>query len=185
VTAATDCSSQPSPSERAFAVDTLKNQLEHRAEPLAATAPPPRLWRTEELGAVLRLQLAAPIFSLLEEFEPEKAARLEAVLAVDGHFSGIGCFADLFHLSPPPRELLSSTKDLARSQLANPQAMLPREITLVLFYASLLLLHLRCYEPLSSLNRGALFKGVQWALEQSWLDGEARRLFEEGQRRLK
>ena len=63
--------------------------------------------------------------------------------------------------------------------------MLPREITLVLFYASFLLLHLRCDEPLSSLNRGALLKGVQWALEQPWLGVEPRRLFEEGQRRLK
>jgi len=147
-------------------------------------ARPRRLWRSEELGAILRHQLAAPVFFDLERFEPEKAARLQATLA--GGVSGgeIRSYADLFHLWRPPLELLRLTKDFAKSHLNHPDATLPREVATVLYYASILVARLRCGESLSRLNEEALLKGVLWVLAQSWVDAETRALFEEGHARL-
>ena len=79
---------------------------------------------------------------------------------------------------------MSITKDFARSQLGNPEALLPHEVASVLYYASLLLTYLRCHEPLSRLNEEVLLKGLRGALDQPWLDGEMRELFEEGRRRM-
>jgi hypothetical protein len=143
-----------------------------------------RMWRTDELRLFLRIHLAAPVFPDLESFDPERSVGLEATLASDPYYSQIESFADLFHLAPPPIELLRLVKDYAKHQIDSPEALLPREIASVLYYASVLLAHLRCQEPLSKLNESALLRGVQWALYQPWLDTETRRLFQEGQRRL-
>jgi hypothetical protein len=164
--------------------DLVRSQTGQAAGALGPEVQAPRLWRPEELRTFLRLQITSPLFPDIEGFDPEGAARIESVLAADTYYRGIECFADLFHLFPPPLELLRLTKGFARSQLGNPEALLPQEVASVLYYASMLLAYLRCHEPLNRLNEGALLKGLHWGLEQTWLNSETRALFEEGTRRL-
>ncbi len=165
--------------------EVFNSEPERLAEFFKLGARPQRLWRSDELDAILRHQLAAPVFFDLEAFEPEKAAQLRAALAGEGTTGPIQSFSDLLHLWHPPLELLRLTKDFAKSHLGHLDATLPREVATVLYYASILVARMRCAEFLTRLNEEALLKGVRWVLDQPWLDPETRALFQEGERRMR
>jgi hypothetical protein len=126
------------------------------------------LWRPEELAAVLRHQLAAPV-----EFDPPDPATAKRKPAVAN-------FLELFEHPHPPLELLLRTKDFAKANRGRLEGLLPQEVATVLYYASIVVARLRLGERLSDLDDQTVRKGIDWALAQPWVDGPVRRLFTEG-----
>lgn len=141
---------------------------------LAAGEERARLWRPEELTAIFRHQMAAPILVDLGGFDPTTAVRLKT-LGEAQHLL-LKSFSDLFHHPVPPLELLSLTKDFAKANMDHPESALPHEIAAVLYYVSIAAALVRLDKRITQLQDADLQRGLQWAKDQPWVDGETRDL---------
>src|SRR5208283_5425908 len=74
-----------------------------------------RLWRPDELTAIFRHQMSAPVLVDLGGFDPTTAARLKTLSDAQGLL--LKSFSDLFHHPSPPLELLRLAKDFAKANL--------------------------------------------------------------------
>jgi hypothetical protein len=146
----------------------LKGRAQALAALMATGEEPARLWRPEELGAILRHQMSAPIMVDLGAFGPRAAARLTALSEAQGLL--LKSFGDLFHHPTPPLELLELVKDFAKANLDAPEGGLPAEIATVLYYASIAAALVHLAARLSQLPDAELRRGLRWAAGQSWLD---------------
>jgi hypothetical protein len=125
-----------------------------------------RLWRTEELGAIFRHQLAAPILVDLGGFDPATAGRLK--ILGDAQNLLLKSFLDLFLHPVPPVELLTLTKEFAKSNMDHPDSSLPKEVAAELYYASIAAAFVRLDRRISQLSDTELEKGFKWAKDQRW-----------------
>ena len=100
-----------------------KSQPKSLAAFLAAGAERARLWRPEELSAIFRHQMSAPILVDLGGFDPATAVRLKTLSEAQSLL--LKSFSDLFHHPVPPLELLSLTKDFAKANMDHPESSLP------------------------------------------------------------
>ncbi|MGA2747354.1 MAG: hypothetical protein ABSG59_01150 [Verrucomicrobiota bacterium] len=148
---------------------------------LAAGAERARLWRPDELGAIFRHQMAAPILVDLAGFDPATASRLKTLS--DAQNLLLKSFLDLFLHPVPPLELLSLTKDFAKINMDHPDSSLPREIAAVLYYASIAAALARLDTRISQLTDPELARGMRWAGDQPWVSQPIRDLL--AQARLK
>ena len=121
-------------------------------------------WNPQELGEILRHQLAAPL-----ELELAPGAIPDAKTQ-----RGIKTFADLFMCPAPSLEVLKAVKDFAKSHIDQADAPVPREVASVLYYACIILARRHHATRITTLSDAGLRKGVQWLLHQDWL-GEAER----------
>jgi hypothetical protein len=139
-------------------------------------------WGKDELGAILRHQLSVPLLSGLGAALGE----LDRSLASSGAFQGLGAmsFGDLLRHPRPPVEALKLVKDCAKLMRTEKPPLIPQDVALVLYYASIAAADLRLGVPISKLDAPSLGKGVRWALSQAWLDEPTRSLFTEELRRL-
>jgi hypothetical protein len=136
-----------------------------------------RAWSPEDLQALLRHQLAAPIAVDLASLGPALAAQLKAL--ADAHGLLLKSFADLFVHPHPPLELLRLVKDFAKAHRASPTGALPPEVASVLYFAAIGVAQLRLGQRISSLPDEALRQGCSWALDQSWVDARTKEIFTE------
>jgi hypothetical protein len=146
------------------------------ADMLAIDQEAMRLWEPQELAGLLRHQLAAPL-----EFDLTDAgtASIEDVTRLSqSPERSIRTFGDLLHHPAPPIQLLTFVKDFAKASRQDPKAALPKEITAVLYFASIVVAQQRCGRRISKLEEPELRAGVQWVLEQPWVDADTRSLFE-------
>ena len=67
---------------------------------LAAGGERARLWQPDELGSILRHQMAAPVLVDLGAFDAATAARLKTL--TDGQKLLLKSFADLLSITPKP-----------------------------------------------------------------------------------
>ncbi len=147
------------------------------AELMELAEQPQNLWRSNELGAVLRHQLHAPVGFDLGGLE---AAEVQGLRPVgEGGDLLINSFADLFHHPHPPLGLLRLVKQFAKANRAHPDSPLPVEVAALLYLLSIAVARLRCGERISSLDDDALREGLKWASEQCWLDNPTRSLITE------
>ena len=123
------------------------------------------LWRPEELAAIFRHQMSAPVMVDLGTFDPRTATRLRTLSEAQGLL--LRSFDDLFHHSAPPIELLELVKDFAKANMDHPESGLPGEIAAAL---------VRLDARISQLPDADLLRGLRWALEQAWLDEKAKEL---------
>lgn len=137
-----------------------------------------RLWRPEELGAVLEHELAAPVQFELTQLDPRIARKLRTVCAAEGLL--VKSFNDLLHHPQPPVELLELTKEYAKACIRQPESPLPEDVAKVLYYGSIIVARNRCGRRISTLKDEELDKAVRWVLAQPWLDESTRSVFEEG-----
>jgi hypothetical protein len=142
---------------------------------LASGAEPARLWRPEELNAIFRHQLAAPILVDLGGFDQSTAVRLKNLS--DAQNLLLKSFADLFRHPVPPLELLKLTKDFAKANMDHPDGCLPHEVASALYYASIAAALVRLDTRISRLPDADLARGLDWALHQPWLDANTGELF--------
>jgi hypothetical protein len=133
-----------------------------------------RLWGPEELAAIFRHQMSAPVLVDLGGFDPGTAVRLKTLSEAQGLL--LKSFADLFHHPSPPIELLKLTKEFAKANMDHPESGLPAEIVSVLYYASIAAALVRCDARITQLNDADLRRGLLWANDQAWIDGETRAL---------
>jgi hypothetical protein len=139
-------------------------------------------WGPDELAAIFRHQMSAPVLVDLGGFEPQKAARLRVLTEAQGLL--VRSFADLFRHPSPPLELLRLTKDFAKANLNHPEALLPPEIATVLYYASLAAALVKRNERITRLSNADLREGLTRAVMHPWLDEETKQLLIEALRKL-
>ena len=143
---------------------------------------PARVWRPEELGAVFRHQMEAPVSVDLGAFGPGAAARLR--ILVEANNLLLRSFRDLFQHPAPPLELLELVKDFAKLNRDQRESVLPTEIATGLYFLSIAAALVRCSRRITALSDGELREGFAWALRQSWIDEAARGLLESARARL-
>ncbi|MGH8024449.1 MAG: hypothetical protein ACRED1_12755, partial [Limisphaerales bacterium] len=140
------------------------------------------LWRPEELAAMLRHQMSAPVLMDLGGFDPRTANQLKALTAAQGLL--LSSFADLFNHSNPPIQLLQLVKDFAKANLDHPESGLPREIATALYYASIAAALARSGRRISQLSDADLRRGLRLTSEQPWLDAGTKSLLAEAMKQI-
>ena len=133
-----------------------------------------RLWRPEELEAIFRHQLSAPVLMDLGRLEAGAAAKLKGLTDAQGLL--LKSFAELFHHPNPPGELLVLTKDFAKANMNHPDSALPHEIATAIYYLSIAAAAVRLNERISQLSAADLRRGYAWACAQNWIDAETKKL---------
>ena len=142
----------------------------------------PGLWQPEELGAILRHQMAAPLEFDFSYLGAERPASLDALAGTDG--PPVRTFGDLLCHPRPPIELLESTKEFAKRCRSRPDAPLPDEIATILYILSIVAALTRCARRITKLDAAGLRYSLDWALAQPWLDPATRDLLREGYQAL-
>jgi hypothetical protein len=133
-----------------------------------------KLWRPDELAAIFRHQMSAPVLVDLGTFDPRSARRLRTISEAQGLL--LRSFNDLFHHPAPPVELLELVKDFAKANLDHPESGLPGEIAAALYYTSIAAALVRLDARISQLPDADLQRGLRWTQEQAWLDEKAKEL---------
>lgn len=127
-----------------------------------------RLWRPEELAAIFRHQMSAPMLVDLGSFDEHAAGRLRKLSEAQGLL--LKSFSDLFHHPAPPVELLEMVKDFAKSNLDHPESGLPTEIASTLYYTSIASALVHLDERITHLPDSELQRGLHWTEQRPWLD---------------
>ena len=156
------------------AFDTDRRQL---ATLLDLSPDADRLWRDDELGALLRHQMTAPMQVDLINLERGLALKVRNLAEAQG--LTLKSFGDLLAHPNPPVELLKITKDFAKACRLSPRSPVPHEIASVLYFASIAAALVRCRRRITGLTNDALTEGFRWVLSQPWLDAPTRALTEE------
>jgi hypothetical protein len=156
--------------------DLTRSDPRLMAELLTAGGGAEPLWRAEELAAVLKHQLSAPV-----EFEPHARSRDPH----PGHTRTkpgipVSNFDELFHHPNPPVELLLLTKEFAKASRVQLESLLPQEVATVLYYASIVVARTRLGKRISGLDDKTTRKGIEWVVAQPWVDERTRGIFKEG-----
>jgi hypothetical protein len=154
--------------------DTDRRQL---ASLLEVSPDAERLWQGEELGAILRHQLSAPMQVDLVNLERGLALKVRTLAESLG--LTLKSFGDLLAHPNPPVELLKITKDFAKACRLSSHSPMPKEIASVLYFASIAAAMVRCRRRITGLTNDALAEGFRWVLAQPWLDIPTRTLIEE------
>ena len=144
---------------------------------LAAGEERARLWRPEELGAIFRHQMSAPILVDLGGFDPSTAARLKSLSHAQGLL--LKSFLDLFLHPVPPIELLTLTKDFAKGNMDQPDSSLPNEVAAVLYYLSIAAAYVRLGRRISQLGEAEFKRGLEWCKGKPWVEAPLQRLLDE------
>ena len=138
------------------------------------------LWSSEELGQILRHQMAAP---LLVDLCPDDAANRQKFQELTCNSSApMESFDDLLHHPAPPLDLLMRAKRFAKASSHNPDSPLPQEVATVLYYLTMLTALLRCRQRITRMSDTDLRNGLEWVLRQPWITDEIRRMCDEGLR---
>jgi len=133
-----------------------------------------RLWRPDELTAIFRHQLTAPVLVDLGRLDLGAAAKLKGLTDAQGLI--LKSFAELFHHPTPPIELLAMTKDFAKANMSQPESALPHEIATAIYYLSIAAAAVRLGERISQLPDADLRRGYAWACAQEWIDADTKAL---------
>ncbi len=141
-----------------------------------------RLWRPQELAAIFRHQLTAPVLVDLGGFDVGKAARLRELTDSQGLL--LKSFSELFHHPTPPVELLELAKDFGKANMNHPESALPHEIATAIYYLSIAAAWVRLGERISRLPDSDLRRGFSWVCAQDWIDPETKALLMNAGERL-
>ena len=146
---------------------------------LDALSDPPQVWDARDLGAVLRHQLEAPVeFGLAGDPRGSVGAPADDLPTDD--LGSPHTFRALFHNPQPGLDLLHRTKQAAKAITNDPDAVVPREIGIVVYYLSILVARLRYAERITALDDRSLAVGVRTILSRDWLDDQTRQILCDG-----
>lgn len=136
-------------------------------------------WSADDLAAILRHQLAAPLRADLTATNAHAGKTLDTISRAA---PPPATFGELFAHPHPPPELLELAKDFGKALRRDTACGVPAGVATVIYYASIVAARLRCGRRISDLDEAALRRGVEWALAQPWLDAATRAMFEEARR---
>lgn len=140
------------------------------------------LWRPDELAAMFRHQMSAPVLMDLGGFDPGTASQLKALTAAQGLL--LSSFADLFNHPNPPLKLLQLVKDFSKANLDHPESGLPREIAAALYYVSIAAALVRLDKRISQLPDADLQRGLRLTQAHAWLDERTKSLLAEALKKI-
>ena len=140
-----------------------------------------RIWNPDELAAILRHQMTTSLQVDLAGVGGA-AGRLKAEAEAGGLV--LKSFGDLLEHPQPPLGLLKMMKDFAKACRISPASALPREISSIIYFASIMAAMTRRSRRITKLTDSDLRQAVRWALAQPWLDDITRKVFLEGQQFL-
>lgn len=141
---------------------------------LAAGEERTRWWQPDELAAIFRHQISAPLLADLTASTAPSAGS-EQLLA-DAEGLPLNSFSDLLQHAAPPVKLLERVKDFAKANLDHPESGLPPDIASALYYASIAAALVRSNTRITKLLDAGLQRGFTWTREQIWLDAPTREL---------
>lgn len=160
----------------------FKSRAKKLAALLATGEERGQLWRPEELAAIFRHQISAPMLLDLGSIDAPTAARLRTLSEAQGLL--LKSFADLLHHPVPPVELLEMVKDFAKANLDHPASGLPAEIASALYYSSIASALVRLDTRISQLSDADLQRGLGWTAGQPWLDEKTKELLAQASKKL-
>ena len=169
-------------SEQDSSTAAFKSHAKELAELMAGGWEDARLWRPEELAAIFRHQMSAPMLLDLGSFDAATAARLKTLSDAQGLL--LKSFADLIHHPAPPLELLHLVKNFAKSNIDHPDSGLPGEIASALYYSSIAAALVHLDARISQLADADLLRGFRWLEEQPWLDDKTKALLAQAKKKL-
>ena len=140
-----------------------------------------RIWKPGELAEILRHQMTTPLHIDLARNQ-DTAGELKRIAGERGLL--LKSFGDLLQHKEPPIALLKLMKEFAKACRLSPDSTLPREISSVIYFASIIAAMTRCSRRITTLSNSALRDAVTWALKQPWLDDTLRAVFLEGEQFL-
>ena len=161
-------------SERDYSEAALNSPPRRLAALLNSGSAAARLWRPQELAAIFRHQLSAPVLMDLGGFDVGTAARLKKLTDSQGLL--LKSFSELFHHPTPPVELLEMAKDFGKANMNHPESALPGEIATAIYYLSIAAASVRLGERISKLPDADLRRGFSWVCAQDWIDAETKTL---------
>ncbi|WP_428937016.1 hypothetical protein [Fontivita pretiosa] len=142
-----------------------------------------RVWHPEELGAILRHQLAVPIQFDLAGLAPGAAKKLATLSAASGLL--LQSLADLLAHPAPPVELLVMLKDFAKANAAHRDSALPSDVAKVVYLLTIAAALVRCGQRITSVSDAELAAGLTWASNQHWLEPRERSLLSQALAKVK
>jgi hypothetical protein len=160
----------------------LKSRADKLAALMATGEERGKLWRADELAAMFRHQLSAPIMVDLGGFDDRAASQLRTLGEAQGLL--LRSFSDLFQHPAPAKKLLELVKDFAKANLDHPESGLPAEIASALYYTSIAAALVHLDTRITKLSDADLQNGIRWALQQAWLDDRTKSLLEEAAKKL-
>jgi hypothetical protein len=169
-------------SEHDSSTVAIKSHAKELAELMASGWENARLWRPDELAAILRHQMSAPMLVDLGSFDAATATRLKTLSEGQGLL--LKSFGDLFHHPAPPLELVQLVKNFAKSNIDHPESGLPGEVASALYYASIAAALVHLDKRISQLPDVDLLRGFRWLEVQPWLDDRTKALLAEAMRKL-
>jgi len=140
-------------------------------------------WTKEDLHAILRHQLQAPLQVDLGAMLPGAAGRIEQIASARGLL--LKSFNDLLYHPHPPAELLVMTKEFAKRNLIGPESTLPGDVARVMYFSSIGVAIWKTGQNISQLPQEKIQAGIKWCLGCSWLEEEVRDLLQEALDHLK
>lgn len=132
------------------------------------------LWRPDELAAIWRHQLSAPLEFDLSTIGPDAETTLHELESKQPKRPKT--FRELLQDPHPPIELLKLAKDFAKTHANSTDGALPQEIATALYYAAISTALVHCNQRITSLTDDQLRKGLSWCMTQPWLDEASRSL---------
>jgi hypothetical protein len=138
-------------------------------------------WDPQDLKAMLRHQLAAPLYLGLGTLSAEVSQELRSSFPDQPRMT----LGELFALEHPPLNVLMLVKQFAkmcRSDRTNP---LPPEIAMLMYYASIAVAMVRLDQSISHLAPESVRRSLNWLNRQRWIPEELKPLLVTGLERVK
>lgn len=170
----------PSKSEPLSVIDETNPHL--LGQMLACEDENTSLWRREELGGLLKHQLATPLREALGTIDLTFAPDLMA--AIQDTRYPLRTLHDLFVHPRPPLELLEFTKQLGRRNTQHNSGEMPPEVGAAIYFGSIALALVRCNERISSFDDEQLSCGFEQLLSWEWLDEDLRKAVQQAMGKL-
>ncbi len=143
-------------------------------------------WRMQDVQAMLRHQLAAPLaFDLGNAAVAEDQAGERNRALGEAKKLGIISFQDLFTHRTPPVVLLKLVKDLFKGRSgASSQRRPEHQVAYVLYLLTILSARVRCGQSITRLTDTEVSRSVQWATSLEWVDAVTKALLAEAKANL-
>jgi hypothetical protein len=143
-----------------------------RALELSSDAPHP--WTPDEIAAIYRHELNAPLHVELGALDESSAARVGELLASVGTESRT--IGGLLHSREPPVEMLMMLKDFTKALIDHPDGPLPREVAGAIYWSSIAVALARRGQRITSQDDAKLLAGFNWTVGRPWLDPQSAQL---------
>jgi len=125
-----------------------------------------RPWTEGELQLLLQYRLNAPMGVDLGGLPPEVTPKVKTLAEAEGLL--LKSLLDLFCHEHAPLELLRLVKDYAKAHRNQPQSELPREVSAVIYYASIAAALVSNRAKITRMPEEELRSSFDWALSRHW-----------------